>query len=131
MDQWLSLQIFEAGADEERLDALVGYLRTELLELDIVDLAKPSGRDLPLGARGAVADADAAGGLLVALGQSMQSLRSVVVAVSAWLRRGDNGQRTVRLELGGDVLELARASSDEQKRLVELFISQHTPQDSG
>ena len=61
----------------------------------------------------------------------MQSLRSVVVAVSAWLRRGDNGQRTVRLELGGDVLELARASSDEQKRLVELFISQHTPQDSG
>jgi hypothetical protein len=131
MDQWLSLQIFEAGADEERLDALVGYLRAELLELDIVDLAKPPGHDLPLGARGAVADADAAGGLLVALGQSMQSLRSVVVAVSAWLRRSDNSQRTVRLELGGDVLELARASSDEQKRLVELFISQHTPQDSG
>ena len=33
--------------------------------------------------------------------------------------------RAVRLELGGDTLELSQASAADQERLIEVFIRQH------
>ena len=66
------------------------------------------------------------GALLIALGQSAEGLRSVVSAIGDWLRRGDGARRTVRLELNGDALELSQASSADQQRLIELFVSRHT-----
>ncbi len=68
------------------------------------------------------------GALLVALGQSAEGLRSVVSAIRDWLRRGDGTRRTVRLELGGDALELSQASPADQDRLIELFVGRHTRQ---
>jgi hypothetical protein len=65
------------------------------------------------------------GALLIALGQSAEGLRSVVSAIRDWLRRGDGTQRTVRLELGGDALELSQASAADQERLIELFVRRH------
>jgi hypothetical protein len=38
---------------------------------------------------------------------------------------GDRG-RAVRLEIGGDVLELSEASLAEQDRLVSLFVDRHS-----
>jgi hypothetical protein len=65
------------------------------------------------------------GGLLIALGQSAEGLQLVVSAIKGWLRRGERKGRTVRLELGGDALELSQASTADQERLIEMFVSRH------
>ena len=65
------------------------------------------------------------GALVIALGQSAEGLRSVVSVIRDWLRRGQGTGRAVRLELGGDALELSQASTADQERLIELFIRRH------
>jgi hypothetical protein len=124
MGEELRLQLSEEGTDAERLAVLTGYLRAELLQLDVEDVrALPAGEPPP-GAR--VFGVATAGALLIALGQSAAGLRSVVSAIRDWLRRGEGTRRTVRLELGGDALELSQASAADQERLIELFIRRHT-----
>ena len=124
MDKDLRLQLSEEGADAERLAVLTGYLRSELLQLDVEDVRALRAGESPPGARGF--DAATVGALLIALGQSAEGLQSVVSAVRDWLRRGDGPRRTVRLELGGDALELSQASAADQERLIELFVRRHT-----
>jgi hypothetical protein len=119
----LRLQFSEEGADDERLAKLTGYLRAELLQLDIEDVNPLPAGEPPPGAK--VFGAAAVGALLIALGQSAEGLRSVVSAVRDWLRRDAGAQRTVRLELDGDVLELSRSSAADQERLIDLFVSRH------
>ena len=124
MGSEVRLQLSEDGADAERLDTLTGFLRQELLQLDVEDVtALPAGTP-PSGSR--AFDVVAVGGLLVALGRSAEGLRAVVLAVRKWLSRGEGMRRTVRLEVGGDVLELSEATAADQQRLVDVFISRHT-----
>jgi hypothetical protein len=120
----LSVQLAEDGADAERLDALTGYLRQDLLQLDVEDVTALRAGEPPPGAR--VFDMIAVGGLLVSLGRSAESLRAVLSAVRKWLARGDGVRRTVRLEIGGDVLELSEATVADQDRLIGLFIDRHS-----
>ncbi len=129
MDGELRLQLSEDGADAERLAALTGYLRAELLQLDVEDVTAVKAGEPPPGAR--VVGVTAAGGLLVTLGQSAKGLRSVVSAIRNWLRRGEGSGRTVRLELDGDMLELSHASAADQDRLIELFVSRHAAAEGG
>jgi hypothetical protein len=124
MDGQLRIQVSEDGADAERLDALTGYLRRDLIELDVNDVTALAAGPPPPGSR--AIDAAAVGGLLVALGSSADGLRSVVSAIQAWLARGSGVRRTIRLELGGDALELSQASAADQERLIGLFISRHS-----
>jgi hypothetical protein len=70
-------------------------------------------------------DVAAVGGLLVSLSSSAAGLRAVVAAVRNWLARGEGTRRTVRLEIGGDVLELSEATVADQDRLVDLFAGRH------
>jgi hypothetical protein len=124
MDGQLRIQLSEDGADAARLDALTGYLRRDLAQLDVDDVtALPAGPPPP-GAR--AIDATAVGGLLVALSGSSDGLRSLVRSVQAWLGRGSGVRRTIRLEIGGDALELSQASAADQDRLIGLFISRHS-----
>jgi hypothetical protein len=51
-------------------------------------------------------------------------LTPVVAAVQAWL--GGSRQRSVKLQLGGDVLELTGVSSKDQRRLVDEWLRRHT-----
>jgi len=120
----LRLQLSEDGADVERLAVLTGYLRAELLQLDVEDVTALQVGKAPPGSR--AFGVATVGALLIALGQSAEGLRSVVSAIGDWLRRGDGARRTVRLELNGDALELSQASSADQQRLIELFVSRHT-----
>jgi hypothetical protein len=125
MSSVLRLYLSEEGADVERLDTLSGYLRAELIELDVEDVAAlPVGMAPPGTRSGVVA---AIGGLLVSLGDAADGLASVVSAVGAWLRRGEASHRKVRVELDGDVLELSQPSPADQERLIELFINRHRP----
>ena len=123
MGAQLRVQVREEGADAERLDQVTRYLRQDLAGLDVDEVsAAPSGAPPP-GTR--AMSAVEVGGLVVALGNSAASLRSVVTAIRGWLRRGDTTPRTVRLELGGDALELSSASAADQERLIALFLSRH------
>ena len=107
---------------------LTGYLRGELLQLDVEDVTALPAGEPPPGAR--AFGVDTVGALLIALGQSAEGLRSVVAAIRNWLQRGEGTRRTVRLELDGDALELSRASAADQERLIELFLSRHTTGES-
>ena len=92
-------------------------LRRELLDLDVEAVELPRAGEPPPGAR-AVELAEL-GALVVTVAQS-QLLASVVAAVRSWL--AGSRRRSVRLELGGDVLELAGVSSDEQRRLTDEWL---------
>jgi hypothetical protein len=126
MDEELRLQLSEEGADAERLAALTGYLRAELLRLDVEDVTALPAGEAPPGAR--AIGMETIGALLIVLGQSTEGLRLVVPAIKNWLRRGEGKDRklVVRLELGGDALELSQASAADEERLMELFIRRHT-----
>lgn len=124
MDSKLLVQLCEDGADAERLDTLTGFLRSELLQLDVADVTALRAGDPPPGAR--AFDMAVVGGLLVSLGRSAQGLRAVVSAIRTWLARGDGVRRTVRMEIGGEVLELSEATVADQDRLIALFVSRHS-----
>jgi hypothetical protein len=123
----LRLHLSEDGADPERLDSLTGYLREELLVLDVEDVQPVPVGEPPPGSR--AFDVVAVGGLLVALGRSAEGLRSVVLTIRNWLARGQGTRRTVRLEIGDDVLELSEATTSDQQRLIDLFVSRHAARD--
>jgi hypothetical protein len=125
----IRLYFAEDDADPERVAAMTGYLRDELRQLDVDEVRALPGGEAPAGSR--ALDAVAIGGLLITLGKSADGLRSVVGTIRQWLSRGDGVRRTVRLELGGDVLELSEASAAEQQRLIELFVRKHDSRDGG
>lgn len=124
----LRLQLSEEGADTERLAALTGYLRSELVQLDVEDVKALPASESPPGTR--AFGVAIVGALLIGLGQSTEGLRSVVSVIRAWLRHGEGNGRTVRLELDGDALELSQASEGDQKQLIELFIRKHTTEET-
>jgi hypothetical protein len=121
----LRLRIIEDGADAERMTTLTRYLRGELAQLDVPEVGYERDGEVPEGAR--AIELEAVAGLLVTLGGSVESLRSVIHIVRGWVTRGEGAARTVRLELGGDVLQISNASAADQDKLIELFVDRHAP----
>jgi len=120
----MRLELAEEDADAERLDELTGYLREELLHLDVDDVSAVRAGPPPPGAR--AFEVAVVGGLLVKLADPAV-LTAVVAAVRGWLARGVGSSRTVRMELGGDVIELSSAKREDQERLIALFVERHSP----
>jgi hypothetical protein len=65
----------------------------------------------------------ALGALVVTVSQS-QLLAPVVAAIRSWL--AGSPQRSIKLELDGDTLELTGVSSKEQQRLANEWLRRHT-----
>jgi len=122
MDGIVQIQLSEEGADAERLDTLTGYLRQELLDLDAGQVSPLGAGEAPPGAR--AFDVVAVGGLVVSLINS-DTLRAVVATVKNWLARGQSTTHAVRLEIDGDAIGLSAASTAEQERLIEMFVTRH------
>jgi hypothetical protein len=119
----LSIQVAVGpGGDAEEVAQATFQLRRELLDLDVDSVAIPSGGEPPPGSR--AADIAALGALVVNLADS-QLLAAVVGAVRSWL--ASSSQHTVKLQLGGDALELTGVSSKEQRRLTDEWLARHTP----
>lgn len=114
------VRVDEEGADAERLDVLVRYLRAELGELDAVEVGELR-TAAPDGTR--AVDLAAAGALVVSLARG-GALKSVVDVVRRWLDRGPSGRR-IRIEIDGDVLEISDASARQQDQLVDVFVTRH------
>ncbi len=125
----LRVRIAEEGAGVERLDELAGFLRLELLQLDVEDVTSLRAGEPPPGAR--VFDVLAVGEMLVRLGSTAKGLRSVIFTIRRWLSRGSGVRRSVRLEIDGDVLELSEATAADQERLIGLFVGRHSAGDGG
>lgn len=109
------------GTDPDELEQLARSLRTELLELDVDAVEPASTGAAPEGTR--AVEALMAGALIVRLARDSEALTSLVRTVRGWL--GAHGDRRVRIELDGDVLELTGTSDEERQRLVEAWIERH------
>ena len=96
-------------------------LRRELLDLDVTAVEPVPAGPAPAGARSV--DLEGLGALLVTIAKS-ELLAAVVNAVTAWL--AGRQQRSVKLEVDGDVLELTGVPSGEQRRLTETWLSRHS-----
>jgi hypothetical protein len=108
-------------ADPEEIAEATLRLRRELLELDVEAVELPSAGEPPPGTR--AVELAALGALVVTVAHS-KMLTSVVTAVRAWLAGAP--QRSIKLELDGDVLELTGVSSKEQRRLTDEWLRRHT-----
>lgn len=109
-------------ADDKEVAEATLQLRRELLDLDVDSVDLPTAGQPPPGTRGV--ELAALGALLVSVTQS-QLLAPVLAAVRSWL--GGSPQRSIKLELEGDTLELTGISSTEQRRLVDEWLQRHTP----
>jgi hypothetical protein len=107
--------------DAEEVAEATLRLRRELLDLDVEAVDPPQAGEPPPGTR--AVELAALGALAVTLAQS-QLLGPVVAAVRSWLAGAP--QRSIKLELDGDVLELSGVSSKEQRRLTDEWLRRHT-----
>ena len=96
---------------------MTGWLRAELLGLDVRGIGLLPGEDVPSGAKGV---ADVAGWLWVELGP--EALRAVLAKVADWVTR--NG-RVVEVSYGGDTLKLGRATREQQEKIIDGWLARH------
>ena len=108
-------------ADAEELAELAHRLRAELLDLDVDSVRPMTAGDAPEGTKGV--ELLAVGGLVVQFLLQPEVLTSIVDSARSWLQR--QSARSVKLTLDGDSLEVTGVSSDEQDRLVELWVARH------
>lgn len=110
-----------ADSDAEELAQLTHRLHEELLGLDVEPVYSVSGEEAPDSSKGI--DLLAAGAFVVQFVLHPDVLQSIIDSVRSWL--GRQHARSIKLTLDGDSLELTRASTAEQDRLVELWVMRH------
>ena len=116
----LLLHVYPAPDDDAgELAELAGWLRAELLDLDVQAVDQLSGDAVPGGAKGVAA---IAGWLSVQLGT--EALRIVLAKVADWVARND---RVVEVTEGGDTLKLGRATREQQEKIIDAWLARHPP----
>lgn len=122
MSTQVLVEVHEPGADAERLSALAGALRTELMTLEVEYVDQVRGKVTPSGARGT--DAVEAGALLTSLTASVEIGRHLISTIQAWLRRGsDSVPRSVELTVGDCKLTVTGAVREQQDEVIAAFLS--------
>jgi hypothetical protein len=122
-DQLLTLGIQVTSgpdADAEEVANAALQLRRELLDLDVGAVEVPRPGEAPPGTR--AAELAALGGLVISIAKP-EVLAAVIAAVRSWVSRSQ--RRSIKLMLGGDVLELTGVASDEQRRLTDEWLRRH------
>lgn len=105
--------------DDESADvqALARALRGELLRLDVEEVDLVTEESLPEGAKGLAVITG-----LLNVRTIAEELRSIIGGLRGWIARNN---RSVTITLDGDTLTLSAASSEEQEKLIDLFINKH------
>jgi len=119
----IQVGVAEEGSDTGRLEELALQLRQEILELDVQSVQPYAVGEAPEGTRGSAAAV--AGALVVSLQPTVAAVTALVALARDWLRRS-GAQRSVRVEIDGDVLELTGTSTELQLRLVNDWINKHS-----
>jgi hypothetical protein len=117
----VSIQLNPGPSDDEALlEAAAIRLRRDLLEIDeILDVTPAPMGDAPPGSKGM--DVLAAGTLVVTILATAPHLRTLVSATRAAL--GED--RSVTLQIGSDSLTVTGVDSNEQQRLINLWLERH------
>jgi hypothetical protein len=97
---------------------MAARLRNALLDLDVHGVDGLPGEAGPSDTKGI---AEIAGSLLVRLGP--ETVRAVLAMVTDWVTRND---RVVEVSYGGDTLKLRRATRDQQEKIIDGWLAQHT-----
>jgi hypothetical protein len=121
-DQALEPQVnvgLDADAEAAELFDATSQLQQELLLVDVDGVDRPPGPPPPPGTR-AVEVAELAS-LLVTLGGDV--IGAVAQCIAGWVSRG--ASRSVKLEIGGDSIEVTGLASEKQDRLIETFLARH------
>ncbi|MBP5972618.1 hypothetical protein HW132_07715 [Brasilonema sp. CT11] len=110
----------EEEADNEELEQLTRQLRKRLLELDDVVSADFLGeKKVSKGAKGEPITTT----LIVTLFATGGVVTTLIKAIETWLTR----DRSVTIEeKNGDKLQMTGISSEEQRRIIDAWISCHT-----
>ena len=124
MENQLLIRLSEEGADDERVEQLTGYLREELLALDVEDVRPVPAGEIPPGAR--VVDVALAGTLMVSLGKSLAGLGQVVSVLRDWLGKSRTTRPSVTLTVDGDTVELSSATDEQVDQLLRIFVEKHS-----
>lgn len=103
------------------MEELTAAVRRELLLLDVQSVDRVAGGPAPEGAKGI--ELAAIGALIVNLGQAAPVLGQVVAAIQAWAARSPN--RTVKLTLDGDTLEVGGISESQQHDVIRDWMARH------
>ena len=103
------------------LEELTAAMRRELLLLDVQSVDRVPGGPAPEGAKGI--ELAAIGALIVNLGKATPVLGQVVEVIQAWAARSPN--RTVKLTLAGDTLELGGISAGDQHQVIKDWMARH------
>jgi hypothetical protein len=115
------IDISAGEADAEALEFATGYLREELLCLDVSSVEVP--RDVRPPADGKSGAEIAVLGTLLLTAPDSALLPAVVEVMKSWLGRASG--RTARLEIDGDVLDMKGLSSSQQESLIEQWMARH------
>ncbi|WP_326617880.1 hypothetical protein OG863_10780 [Streptomyces decoyicus] len=112
-----------SDTDADELQSLGEQLRRALLELEV--------EDVQLARQGAAAPEGAKPGEVIAVGALVVTtvpllVRQVLQLVDTWLRH--RPLRSVTVEIDGDTIELGNASAEDQRRLIDAFVSTRSPQ---
>lgn len=113
----------DADVDVYLHDRLTRGLRGELNELDVESIRTLPGSLVPEGAKSA--DPVTVGALLVAFSASGGLFTSLVGVLQGWLDR-QAARRRIVVTIGGDSIELDRATGAERRELIEAFIKRHS-----
>lgn len=106
-------------ADAEEMERHYGWLQDELLELDLDKVERVTVGPSPPRAKG---PGGTAGMLLLTVSNSA-AVVALIGVLRSWV--GRSASRKVTLRVGDDLLELTRASKDDQTRLVTAFLDRH------
>jgi hypothetical protein len=106
--------------DKAQSLALTGRLERDLKALDVESVAR-SPEVIPPEAKAGVGAA--AAGLVVQLGRSV-GVTALVAVIRRW---AEANRTTVKVSIGGDVLELSGVSAQLQQRIVDDWLDRHAP----
>ncbi|HEX3958034.1 MAG TPA: hypothetical protein VHZ03_15560 [Trebonia sp.] len=109
-----------ADGDDHELDMLTAELAEEIALLPVSDVSPVTSGEAPENTR--ALEAIVIGKLAVKFGP--QVLNALVSAVRGWMQR--SGARSVELKIGDDSITLKRASVEDQKRLLDIFVEKHS-----
>ena len=115
----LTIELGESDADAELLEQLTYNLREELLETPVESVAVPQVADAPEGSR--ALGIAAIGALLVDFAGSAEALKQVVGVVRSWFNKKP-AERTLKITIGDNVLELTAATEQQQQQLIDEFV---------
>jgi len=113
----VELRLNLGGVGNEReLDDLTRLLSQEIRSLDVKSVEMIGDGVPPSGSKGV--SFALLGGLLVKLASST-ALKNVIAVVQAWTSR--NSSRSVKIVIGGNSIEVANITANQQQRLIKTF----------